>query len=453
MKLSLFAHVALQRFAFFASVLCASALCAKPYSFVALHDQSAISVYDHGAASWSAPIAVGAGPVGVAFDGPQRKVFVTNHRSDSVSVVLVANRNVVGTIALPSGARPMGIAASLTQPRAYVANFGLDSVSVVNTLTQVVIASIPVGSLPTGIAMSANGDRVFVANTGDNTVSVLDTASNTVTQTIPVTLPDNPQPRPYSIAFVDGGSGRIIVGNNNGATASVYDGVTYANTATIALGAQPTALGVVAANKVYALNSASATVSVIDPFAGTVVGSPFAVPLDSVSLAVAPDASIASIVAYPDQIARINPVSNTVDAPITIPGPVRAPLTLGGFVLNPAFECALDLNASGAIDSDDLAVVARYLVGIRGSALVAGFPALNAISIENQLSTFDLDADGDSAQLATTDGILIARAARGVIGSGLIANARNTTVASPPLRNASLILQWMLDAHGTNCLP
>ena len=63
----------------------------------------------------------------------------------------------------------------------------------------------------------------------------------------------------------------------------------------------------------------------------------------------------------------------------------------------------------------------------------------------------NLDADGDGARMATTDGLLLERAALGMIGAPLISNARNT--GFPRVRSATLILQWILDTHGANCLP
>ena len=36
---------------------------AKPYTYVALHDQSAVAVYDHGSSAWLGSIAVGTAPV------------------------------------------------------------------------------------------------------------------------------------------------------------------------------------------------------------------------------------------------------------------------------------------------------------------------------------------------------------------------------------------------------
>lgn len=435
-----------------ATITGADTLCAKPYAFVAFHDQNQVGVYDHGTSSWLAPMPVGNGPVGVAPDALQRKVYVTNHRSDSVSVFLAANRKVIGSVALPAGSQPMGVVVSPTQARAYVANFGSSSVSVINTQTNAVVSNIPVGSLPTGIAITPGGDRVFVANTGDNTISVIDTSSNTVAQTLTVVLPDNPQPRPYAVLFVPGGSGRLVVANNNGAIANIYDGATYAPLSSVALGAHPTSLALVSANKVFALSSTGALLSVIDPVAATVTSS-VALPAGASALSVAPDASLAAITLAPSQIAPVNTSTNAVSGATTSPVAFNSALTLGGFVLNPAYECALDLNANGSVDDVDLTIVTRYLVGMRGAGLMTGFPSLDGPSIEAQLAAFDLDADGDSAERATTDAVLITRASRGAIGISLIANARNTTIAAPPLRNASLILQWMLDAHGVNCLP
>ena len=95
---------------------------AKPYTYVALHDQSAVAVYDHGSSAWLGSIAVGTAPVGVTASPNQQRVYVSNHAANTVSVIRTADRAVIATVNV--GSRPMGVAISPTQPRAYVANFG-----------------------------------------------------------------------------------------------------------------------------------------------------------------------------------------------------------------------------------------------------------------------------------------------------------------------------------------
>ena len=76
-------------------------------------------------------------------------------------------------------------AQSLAQ-NAYITNHVSNTVSVIDTATNTVTATIPVGAGPIGVAVSPDGGRVYVTNDFDNTVSVIDTTTNTLIATIPV---------------------------------------------------------------------------------------------------------------------------------------------------------------------------------------------------------------------------------------------------------------------------
>jgi YVTN family beta-propeller protein len=67
-----------------------------------------------------------------------------------------------------------------------VTNFFSQNVSVINTVTNMVTATVKVGNFPLGVAVDPDGSKVYVANAGDATVSVIDTATNTVTTTVQV---------------------------------------------------------------------------------------------------------------------------------------------------------------------------------------------------------------------------------------------------------------------------
>lgn len=71
-------------------------------------------------------------------------------------------------------------------PFAYITNTKSNSVSVIDTATNTVIATVAVGSFPYGVAVHPDGSRVYVVNAGSNTVSVINTATNTVVGTVQV---------------------------------------------------------------------------------------------------------------------------------------------------------------------------------------------------------------------------------------------------------------------------
>jgi serine protease len=89
----------------------------------------------------------------------------------------------------------------------------------------------------------------------------------------------------------------------------------------------------------------------------------------------------------------------------------------------PASTCNLDVDGDGTLGEWDGLLILRYLLGLRGAALVAGQPTPpvscatrvtgTAVQshIESLLATgLPLDIDGDGQALATTDGLLLLRA-------------------------------------------
>src|SRR5215831_2094866 len=69
---------------------------------------------------------------------------------------------------------------AFAQPRAYVTNEKSDELSVIDTATDKVIATVKVGQRPRGVTVSPDGKRVYTANGNSNDLSVVDTATNAV---------------------------------------------------------------------------------------------------------------------------------------------------------------------------------------------------------------------------------------------------------------------------------
>jgi uncharacterized protein len=114
--------------------------------------------------------------------------------------------------------------------------------------------------------------------------------------------------------------------------------------------------------------------------------------------------------------------------------------------MNIVAKCAIDADGNGLVEAkNDALLVLRYLLGFRGLALVDGAvgtnPGRDATQIETHLASLDLDADGDGAEIATTDGLLILRELLGLEGAALIDGARNLTSSNPP-RDAAQILSF-----------
>ncbi|WP_200842025.1 Ig-like domain repeat protein [Actinomadura sp. K4S16] len=195
---------------------------------------------------------------------------------------------------------------------AYVAIHSDGTVVVIDTVTNVVAATIGVGVYPYGVAVSPDGGGVCVTNTGDDTVSVIDTATNTVTTTIPVGV------YPYRVAVTpDGGSAYVT--NGHQATVSVIDTAADAVTTTIPVGTSPRGVAVTPdGGNVYVTNAGDDTVSVIDAATNTVSatvpvgGNPFGV-------AVTPDGGSVYVANLdPGTVSVIDAATNTVTTTIPV---------------------------------------------------------------------------------------------------------------------------------------
>ena len=97
------------------------------------------------------------------------RVFVSNARTDSITVVNSRDRSVTAEIPLriPSleayrGIQPAGMAYDPVTKWLLVAETGINAVGVVDTGKNLLIGHLPVGWMPTRVAIS--GDRVYVAN-------------------------------------------------------------------------------------------------------------------------------------------------------------------------------------------------------------------------------------------------------------------------------------------------
>jgi YVTN family beta-propeller protein len=81
----------------------------------------------------------------------------------------------------------LGSGQSLAQ-NAYITNGRSNTVSVIDTNTNTVTATIPVGAGPIGAAASPDGSEVYITNEFSFSVSVIATATNTMTATIRLTV-------------------------------------------------------------------------------------------------------------------------------------------------------------------------------------------------------------------------------------------------------------------------
>ena len=118
-----------------------------------------------------ATIAVGTHPTALLLDRSQRRLFVANADSDTVSVVDTATDRVVSTLLMrPSVARdlagctPTSLALSADERRLFVTLADLNAIAVVDLTTEQLSGFIPTGWYPTAVAIAPDHEHLLVAN-------------------------------------------------------------------------------------------------------------------------------------------------------------------------------------------------------------------------------------------------------------------------------------------------
>jgi YVTN family beta-propeller protein len=144
---------------------------ADPKVYVTSERDGVVSVIAPTRASVTRAIRTGASPAALLLDRAQRRLFVANAGSDTISVVDTVRDRVTGTVLLrPNdlrglpGATPLGMALSADETRLYVALADMNAVGVVSLPEGKLLGYIPTGWYPTSVAVSPDGRSLLVAN-------------------------------------------------------------------------------------------------------------------------------------------------------------------------------------------------------------------------------------------------------------------------------------------------
>lgn len=111
--------------------------------------------------------------------------YVANSRGESLSVIDTATNTVIKTVDLP-GAEPTAIGAHPFLPFAYVNNRAAPEAFIFDTNTHEIIGSVALpGNPDAGVKFHPDGTRAYITmNFPDNAIAVIDTATHTVIDTI-----------------------------------------------------------------------------------------------------------------------------------------------------------------------------------------------------------------------------------------------------------------------------
>lgn len=104
--------------------------------------------------------------------------FVPSESTAELNVIDTVNLKVLKVISLPPGSRPMSVKVSADGRKIYVSNGRAGTISVLDGHTYELLGSIKVGVRPWGIALSPDGKFLYSANGPSNDVSVVDLATN-----------------------------------------------------------------------------------------------------------------------------------------------------------------------------------------------------------------------------------------------------------------------------------
>jgi len=297
--------------------------------------------------------------------------------------------------------------AAEAAPFAYVANSGYPAtVSVIDTVTNIVVATVPVGAQSGPLAVTQDGRRLYVGINGAGTVLVIDTVTNTLITTIPVWFGSY-----FSCITFSPDGRRAYVTNSTHSNISVIDTATnQVAGAPIIAGAYPQAVAVTPdGTHLYAANIFSGTVSVIDVTSNSVVGAPIYVGNSPVAVTITPDGKFIYVTNQDDNnVSVIAAASNRVVATIPVGyGPEGTAITPDGkfiYVTNHG-----DNNVS-VIAAASNQVVATVPVGQVPTSVAIGPDGKHAYVsnfIDNDISVIDTASNtvvGDPIQVGNEPG-------------------------------------------------
>jgi YVTN family beta-propeller protein/cysteine-rich repeat protein len=246
------------------------------------------------------------------------------------------------TATIPVGSYPTQVAVNSSGTFAYVTNADSGSVSVIDTATNTVSATVAVGQSPSGIALSPTGSSAYVTNYGHSSISVFNTTSNSVTTNF---LIGN---SPWRVAVNPAGT-LAYVAMRNSPTMPVIDTATNTVTATIPLGTSsgPGESGAVG----IALNGAG-----------------------TLAYALLPAEWFSGPTGMQSRVKVIDTATNTVTATIPVGG--MAISEEGSLTVNAAgtrlYVATWESNSVSVIDTATNTVIAEIAVGIQPTALSMG---------------------------------------------------------------------------------
>jgi YVTN family beta-propeller protein len=222
----------------------------------------------NGATNAQTSVSVGAGSIALAVNPVTNKIYVANSSEDSVTVIDGATNT---TATVSAGAFPSAVAVNTATNKIYVVNTIGNTVTVIDGVTHQ-LATVNVGRAPVAVAINPVTNKIYVANsdyigpdnfTYDCTVTEIDGLTNAATTILTGTLAGDQAP-PTQLA-INPVTNKLYATNSGSNNVTVIDGATNAITNVTTLGIQPNALTVDSVtNRIYVANQQTGNLEVID---------------------------------------------------------------------------------------------------------------------------------------------------------------------------------------------
>ncbi len=292
--------------------------------YVDNHHSSTLSVIDPARNAVVATIPVGEGPTSLALDPVSHDLYVGCGHIDVVQVIDPAHRSILASI--PVGQTPYGLVyAPVDGGEIFVTNYRSNTLSVIDPGTNTVVGTYRVGSGPTLMGVAPDGSELYIASFKNGTLIPFNLTSDTVGAPIPVGAD------PMGV-LVDGPGGLLYVVNYGSSNLTAIAPGTGRPVGSIPVGSQPIAAALLPNGATYVTDAGGSSVSILSnaSFRSVSVAppSPTVAPGGGVALAAlpacAPGACPSSIQYHWTLVRGAGSLNSTQGAAITFVAPQRS---------------------------------------------------------------------------------------------------------------------------------
>jgi YVTN family beta-propeller protein len=176
--------------------------------YVTNSKSNSISVFNKNTMQVVNTIATSQGPGGIVLDQLRTRAYVANSRDNVIEVIDVFKNKIINRLRLNLNDRPTELALTRDGRTLVSVNNGSNTVSIIDALSMIELAKVSVGEGPYSAVIDPSGFRAFVLNARSNTISVVDLTQRGVSLTIGL------EGAPLRAAFDREGRKLFVIGQN-----------------------------------------------------------------------------------------------------------------------------------------------------------------------------------------------------------------------------------------------